>query len=241
MRKNIQLVLLILLLPYFSYSQHKIYLGTEGAIGILFSKYDDPGNTIKTIHPDNSYFGLTIGRVINNRFSLESGILLNAYNYGYAIKYRGYAFGAIGTDFISAQIPFRLRHQLNLHAGKIFLSSTAGFHLCMNTDYPYGVTGGNAVWGENDSIIAMDSTFYKSKIFPLVELGAGVDFKVFKNAYFSVFVKYYMGLINIETIKIQYRKNLETPVLANGYSRGSCLNYGIAFRYPISDLWQSKK
>ena len=221
-------------------AQRITYLGAEGAVNLDVYNYIDNGSLIKHEYPSSGYFGLNIRQDINPGLFVETGLLRKYY-------YEGIGFttsaGYISSNAISAWlIPLRLGTRINISRKKVYLVPVVGYLVGINTDYDYGDggIGGSEIYKRDTINFSMNSKLSLRRTFPLLQTGIGIEFMLLRTALISVAANYYTGFKNVMTQDIEYTDNSATST-AKGLSKGEIVSFGIACKYPVSNLWTQKK
>ncbi len=221
-------------------AQRATYLGAEGAINLDVYDYVDNGSLIKHTYPSSGYFGLNIRQDINPGLFVEAGLLRKHYYEGIGFTTtNGYGSGNAIDAWL---IPLRLGTRINISRKKIFLVPVVGFALGINTDYGYGDGGiGGSETTKTDTIIYnVNSKLNLTRTFPLLQTGIGIEFMFLRTALISVAANYYTGFKNVMTQNIEYTHN-SASYTATAVSKGEIVSFGIACKYPVSNLWTHKK
>ena len=242
--KNRLFILLILIgISRISFSQKSTFIGVEGAITSDLYLIQDPCNLITTHPIVTGYLGITIGQEINKNFLFETGLIRKAYDHGYGFTTESIVTGSGGSGFNAWQIPFRFKARLNLVKKKFFLTSTVGFHFCINSDYGYGGgSGGGGLVDGNDTIrVSYTVNNSITKTFPLIEAGLGLEFNVYKGLFIYISSSYYSGLKKVYQLDLKTEGYGCITDNATAVSKGSYWNIAFGIKYAISNLWKRKE
>ncbi len=221
-------------------AQRPTYLGAEGAVNLDVYDYIDNGSLITHQYPSSGYFGLNIRQDINPCLFIEAGLLRKSYNEG--IGFTTSAGYSSGNAIDAWLIPLRLGTRINIFDKKVFVVPVVGFALGINTDYGYGDggLGGSEITKRDTIIFSVNSKLSLTRTFPLLQTGIGIEFMLLRTALISVAANYYTGFKNVMTQDIEYTHNSATYT-AKGLSKGEIVSFGIACKYPVSNLWMQKK
>jgi hypothetical protein len=87
--------------------------------------------------------------------------------------------------------------------------------------------------------MAMVEKLSLRRSFPLLQTGLGAEFVLLRTALVSLSANYYTGFKNLIEQDIAYTHN-STSHTATGLSKGEMLAFGLAVKYPVSNLWRKK-
>lgn len=240
MAKTVLATLTLTFLLTSAFAQKNTYIGAEGAVNHDVYEIIDNGNLLKKVPLISGYFGFNIRQDLGSAVFVETGLLRKYYNEGIGFKvFRGYAEGnAISGWFI----PLRLGTRINVRKQKVHLVPVIGYALGINADYGYG-DGGIGGFDMNNQDTIYHSVYSKLSLrrtFPLLQTGMGVEFIFLRTALVSVAANYYTGFKNLIEQDIEYTHN-STTYTAKGLSKGEIMSLGISVKYPVNQLWRSKR
>ena len=223
-----------------AHAQKKTFIGVEGALNNDIYEIIDDGSLLKKVPLLTGYFGLNIRQELNATVYLETGLLRKYYDEGIGFKTSsGYSSGNAINAWL---IPFRLGTRINLHKQKLHLVPVLGYVIGINSEYGYG-DGGSAGYeiSKGDTIYHnVHSKLSIRRIFPLLQTGMGVEFIFLRTALISFSANYYTGFKNVIEQDIGYTHNSSTYT-AKGLSKGETMSFGMAFKYPISNIWSKER
>jgi hypothetical protein len=220
-------------------AQKNTYIGVEGAANTDVYEIIDKGALLKNIPLLSGNFGLTIRQDLGPTVFLETGLLRKYYNEGIGFKTSG---GYSSGNAINAWlIPIRIGTRINIRRQKVHLVPVIGYIHAVNSDYGYGDggIGGYEVYNQDTIHFGVHSKLSLRHTFPLLQTGIGVEFVLFRTVLASVTASYYTGFRNLIEQDIEYTHN-STTYTAQGLSKGEFASFGIAFKFPVSHLWNGK-
>jgi len=236
------IVLTLIGISQLSYSQKSTFIGFEGAVTSDIYEIIDPCNIIQNTPLITGSWGFTIGQEINKNFLLESGIIRKYYADGYSFtKYPNNASSS--NAYNSWQIPFRLKAKMNLAKNKLFLTTSVGYHFCINSEYGWGGgEGGYDYIDGNDTILGSYYTINDSlsKTFSLIEAGIGLEFIAFNGFHIYLSSSYFVGLNKVYQLDLNVKDEICRTENAVALSKGSYWNIAFGIKYAISNLWRKK-
>jgi hypothetical protein len=220
-------------------AQKNTYFGVEGALTHDVYEYIDNGSLLKTPALITGYFGISIRQDISPTLFVETGLLRKPYDEGIAFKTSGgYSSGNAINCWL---IPLRLATRINLNRQRLHLVPVIGYSLGINSDYGYGDggVGGYEIAGQDTVHFAVYSKLSLRRTYPLLQTGLGVEFVLFRTLLASVSANYYTGFKNLIEQDISYTHN-SVPNTGKGLSKGEMASFGLALKYPVSQLWRHK-
>lgn len=241
---KLNIAALLILLPFVSIGQNKIYLGFEIGPKFEIYQYVDNGNGLYT-EPFvfSPIYGVTIGRELNQTLIFETGFYVNNYGKNYRIK-GVWGFGA-SNAFLAYQIPLRLKARLNLFRDRLSIVPTIGYTLAINEDYGssgsgYSSTGSSGLQYNDSTRIEDISTYNFEKTYGVIEMGVGLDYKLKNSWTLYLATNYLAGFSRIVEIDVKYWINDEPEQTGTVFSNGNYYNIVFGIKYPISNLWTKK-
>jgi hypothetical protein len=237
MTKTILCLLSVFLLFSTASAQRNTHFGVEAAVTHDVYDYIDKGSLLKTPALLSGYYGISIRQDLTSTLFLETGLLRKSYAEGIGFNTSsGYSSSEAIRGWL---IPLRMGTRINLNKQKLYLVPVVGFSLGINSDYGYGDGGGGGY-----EMTAKDTVYYSvySKLslrrsFPLLQTGLGAEFVLLRTALVSLSANYYTGFKNLIEQDISYTHN-SRPNTATGLSKGDMLAFGLAVKYPVSNLFR---
>ena len=188
--------------------------------------------------------GVHLRHNINNHLSLEYGFIFQDYIAHYDLKINdSFGITSYGNSFKILQVPLRIRWHFNLYRNKIFLSPLIGIHLAIHrakeakSISTYNTKRSSSI---TDSVFVTETGNYLHKVFPLLEAGLSLEFRIGKLGMLSLSGGYYAGLVKIYQLDIDYHLNNDPSSRVSSYTRGSCWNFGFCYNFCISELWKKR-
>ena len=243
MKNRIFIILILIGISQFSFGQKSTFIGFEGAVTSDIYEIVDPCNIIQNTPLITGSWGFTIGQEINKNFLIESGIIRKYYAEGYAFSSQP-NIGFSGNAYNSWQIPLRLKGKINLVKNKFFLTTSIGYHYCINTEYGYG--GGSGGFGKIDSQDTIPGSYFTindsiAKTFSLIEAGVGLEVIAFKGFHIYLSSSYFVGLNKVYQLDLTVEDEICKTENAVALSKGSYWNIAFGIKYSISNLWRRKE
>ncbi|MEO0896805.1 MAG: hypothetical protein AAFY71_10430 [Bacteroidota bacterium] len=239
-----QIFILLTLLPIFSVSQNKTYLGIE--IGPKYEIYELEEQSRDISTPPFYYspiLGVTLGQDINSWLTVETGFFYN--NYGESYRIRGDIGFGLSNAINAYQIPLRLKPKFRLFENRIVLSPTLGYTFAFNDEFGSDGNGGGfssigmSMPGFNDSTRYQDRSNYSlQRTYGLIETGFGVEFNFSPSVTVFSSFNYLRGIKRVVEIDITYKINDDPEETATVYSNGGYYAVAFGVRYAISDFWR---
>ena len=233
-----------LILGFLSVTAQKknTWLGFEGALTRNYSMATDFGTNVKAKGIDAEIWGFHIRQDIKTDVFIETGFLRNNSTPGYYYKSIG-DVGSYGIGHVirTVQIPLRLGTRINIYKKKFYLVPVVGYAFGV-VIHPEKLNVGIAgkTWSLNDTINYIGSVKTLGHYYSLVQTGLGLECKVYKSILLSLAVNYYAGFQPVAQTEIYYHSNRQAYSTARVLSNGSYLSYGLALKFPISELWNKK-
>jgi hypothetical protein len=240
MTKTILSLLFLTCIFFTTAAQKNTHFGVEAAVTHDVYEYIDKGATLKTPALLSGYYGISIRQDLSSTLFLETGLLRKSYAEGIGFNTStGYSSSEAIRGWL---IPFRMGTRINLNKQKLHLVPVIGYSLGINSDYGYGDGGGGGY-----EMTAKDTVHYTvysklslQRTFPLLQTGLGAEFVLFRTALVSLSANYYTGFKNLIEQDIAYTHN-SISYTATGLSKGEMLAFGLAVKYPVSNLWRNKR
>jgi hypothetical protein len=219
--------------------QSKTYFGLEFSVASDIYKITDTGDYLMTIPLVNAQGGFNIRQEVTRSIFVEAGLTVKDNWEGFGFKTIPY-YGAGGGELLLI-IPVRFGLNLNLYKGKICLVPVVGYSFGINHPFGYGGGYGNQTSGSTSIDYYYMENPDVSRYFSLVQTGIGFEFTLFKTLLFSVSTNYYKGFNKTTHLDITYTVNNSSPMTGTAITTGEfwCVSTGL--KYPISNLWTTKK
>lgn len=218
-------------------AQKNTYFGIEGALTHDVYEIIDDGPLLKTPALITGYYGVSIRQDLSPTLFVETGLIRKPYDEGIAFKTSGgYSSGNAINCWL---IPLRMGTRINLHRQRLHLVPVIGYSLGINSDYGYGDggSGGYEITNQDTVHYAVYSKLSLRRTYPLLQTGLGVEFVLFRTLLASLSANYYTGFKNLIEQDISYTHN-SVPYTGKGLSKGEMACFGLALKYPISQLWR---
>jgi hypothetical protein len=234
------LIIICLFSGTFCFSQGKTWIGIEASFAV--DRYEIIDNYGALLKPKvvSPLAGINIRREIGNNAFLETGFLYKSFDEGTAFKGNfGYSQS---TGFNAWIIPVRLGAIIHLNK-KTNLVPVIGYSVAFNSDYAYdtgGSTGSGSMSNSTTSINYSYDVTYPERRFGVLQTGLGLQFILFKKLDLTAGANYYTGFKKVLWQHYHYSVNGGAQQEADTFTNGGFFSGGIAFRYPISNLWHKK-
>ena len=219
--------------------QNKTYLGLEFSLFRDINKIKDDGNYLMTLPLMEPQGGVTIRQEIQKYIFVESGVIVKPYSS--AIGFKPIPVSFVGTEGISVLIPIRLGLKLNVYQKKFCLVPLIGYSYSANTPTSYGRDSGT----QESGTTTIDYTSAKnpdvSRSVSLLQMGLGFEFQIFEVLQLSISTNYYKGSAPIWISDINYTVNNSSPGNGTVTSEGDFWSISTGIRYPISNLWTTRR
>ncbi|MFL5742675.1 MAG: hypothetical protein ACJ75B_20800 [Flavisolibacter sp.] len=221
--------------------QQTTYFSAEAAATNDLYKITDPAGGLKTIPLLSGMLGFSFCTDINKHLFFETGLLRKYYSEG--IGFKAISSSSGGNAMNAWLIPLKFGTRLNLSKEKIHLVPVLGVVAGFNSDYGNGNGGqGGMVSTPHDSIHYSYVAHYDySKNYYLLQTCLGLEFHLFQNVLLSLSGEYYFGMNKLIQEDISYTINNNPSQTATAISKGSMIGFAVAFRYPISNIWNKGK
>ncbi len=231
--KKTGIILLFILLTFFSFAQNKTYIGLDFSGSNDLYKITDSGNEMTNPPLRGNQFAITFRRDINKYISIETGLMRKHLNESLIFKpSAGSGSQWYGSNF--NVIPIRIITRIDIKKEKIYLSPSLGVNYYMSgrqdgkgygSDYQKGDDSIHYQYTANNGV---HSSYF------LLQLGLATEFMIWKKFIFSIFVNRYIGFERVLTMNINYTVNKNPQVFtASEYTKGDFWNFGIGLKYPL--------
>ena len=211
------------------------YLGFEVAVANDIYKLTDSGEYLKSVPLYNVAWGFNIRHIFRQIF-VEGGFIIKYYQEGFGFETIPYY--ATSSSDASWLIPLRGGINLDVYRQKLFWVPVIGYTFGINPPFGYGSGYGtqesNATSIEY-TVVEKDNAY---RYFSLLQLGAGLETKVFKSLLINLSINYYMGFNTILEEDITYSVNSAPAETGNAISKGNFWNVNMGIKYPISTFWK---
>lgn len=219
------------LLGYFtSMAQSSTYIGAEVAYSADIFKINDPGGRLSDADVNSALWGATIRHVMNKHLFLETGVYARAYKTGIAFDHEG---GSGGTDRTAVLVPLRVGGRLPLLKGAIALCPVTGLSLAIADESLGGLLEPTSTMTSKGRIDYFYKNQYPAQVFPLFQLGMGIDIRLGQKALLSLSTNYYAGVRKTLIQHVEYTPENGTMVKATQHTKGGFYTIGIGFKYAV--------
>ena len=220
-----------LLLSAAAFGQSSTHIGVD--VSYVADKYgfNDPGGRLEQAALDGALWGITLREVVLKYLYLETGVYTRPYKVGIAFSNIG---STGGTDRNAVLLPLRVGARWPLFKGKVTVAPVVGYVLALanegQTPRVYGDLRGLAA----DTIHYDYTVQYPTQSFSLLQLGLGLDIRLWSKTLLSISTGYYQGLDKILIQHIKYSVNSGPETAATAYTKGSFYSIGIGLKRQVN-------
>jgi hypothetical protein len=220
-----------LLLSAGVFAQSSTYIGVD--VSYVAEKYgfNDPGGRLEQAALDGALWGINLREVLLKYLYLETGVYTRPYKVGIAFRDIG---STGGTDRKAILLPLRVGARLPLFKGKVTVAPVVGYVLALanegQTPWSYGGLQGLAA----DTIQYGYTVQYPTQSFSLLQLGLGLDIRLWPKTLLCISTGYYQGLDKILIQHIKYSVNSGPETTATAYTKGSTYSIGIGLKRQVN-------
>jgi hypothetical protein len=219
-------------------AQNKTYFGLEFSMSSDIPKIKDNGNALMTLPLMQPQGGITVRQEIKKQFFVEVGLIVKPYSD--AIGFKTIPVSFMGTEGVSLLIPIRLGLNLNIYKDNIYFVPVLGYSYSARTPTTYGRSSGTQESSSSSITYTATTNPDVSRYGSLLQLGAGVEFKIFDGLRLSVSTNFYKGYRPIWNSEINYTVNNSTSATGTVTSKGDFWSVSTGLKYPISNFWTTK-
>jgi len=239
MKKFSLTVIIIICFLNSTLGQNKTYFGLEFSVANDIYKITDNGDYLINVPLVDGQGGFNLRHEINRNIFVETGLILKYYWQGFGFKTIPY-YGSSSSD-PSWIIPIRLGLNFNLYKKKIYLVPVLGYSLGINPPFGYGSGRGKQTSSTTTITYNYTENPDVTRYFSLLQIGIGLEFKLFKTILFSISTNYYSGFKKTTYLDINYTVNNSNQTTGTAISKGEfwCVTTGL--KYPISNFWTMKE
>jgi hypothetical protein len=234
------LFIICLLSVVFCSGQKTTWVGIEGSFAVDRYEIVDHYGALKRPVIISPLAGINIRQEITGNTFLETGILYKPYDEGTSFKGNfGYSQS---TGFNAWIIPVRMGTKIKLYR-KVCMIPVIGYAIGFDRDYTYDTGGGTGSGSISNTGTVINYNYdvtYPSRSWGLLQTGIGFQFILFKKMDLTVSTNYYTGFKTVLSQHYQYSVNSSAQHEADTFTNGGFFSSGIAFRYPVSGIWQKK-
>lgn len=229
-------------------AQKKVYIGTE--YGITNDQSVNISSNSQQVVSNKFCYGLTIGKEINDRILLETGMIRKDWALVFTTKFGRNENISFGTAFKTLQIPARFKSKINLYNQKIFFTAALGLNYVrvLGDLDDFGSKSTEYYYGQDLHKEVFTSFVDHSNQYFLIETSGGFEFKLFNKIIAAAHGTFFTGArknLQITTIHIlsgtahgiPYEYYLKEIAAQSG---GDYWNIGISLKYPIGSFWIKK-
>ena len=243
MKKLYILLLVVHVFMFSAYGQYDTHI--QAGAGIAFDQYHltDEGGRVETGIPTTAYeFNLSQGILPNIR--IETGLNIHEYYSGQFFK-DAFPMG-YSNELMSLQIPLRLQYRINLYKNALWLNSSLGYKLGIDTYY-YPETDESSETGQHSTAYAnlgdyeytYDSYSDFSRFFHMAEMSIALEYTTDYNINYSLIGRYTSGFNKIIEHHTWYTYKNSEEYHAIQTSYGDYLYMGVAVAWKLSTIWQN--
>ncbi|WP_276480088.1 hypothetical protein [Paraflavitalea pollutisoli] len=223
---------LLLLIATGTHAQDKTLIGVEVAYSADVFKIADPGARMSKPDVSAALWGVNIRRSIHKYAFFETGVYMRAYKVGLAFD--GY-YGSQSTDRTAYLLPLRIGARLPLLKSAVAICPVAGFTFGITDEGSLIKSDGIFGWDGVEKIQYKYTVQYPSQVLTLVQVGLGVDIKLWPKTLLHLNTNYYAGISPALRQTIQYQpQNGQVHYDAIQTSKGSFVAAGIGIKYAVN-------
>lgn len=213
-----------------SMAQSSTYIGAEVAYSADLFKINDPGGRLSHADINSALWGATICHVMHKYVFLETGIYARGYKVGIAFDNE---IGSGGTNRTAVLVPLRVGGRLSLFKDAIALCPVTGVTLAWANESTGSLLDPTSVTTSKGRIEYFYKNQYPAQVFPLFQLGMGIDIRLGQKTLLGLNTNYYSGVRKILIQHIEYTPENGSMVKATRHTKGGFYTIGIGFKYAV--------
>ena len=229
MKKKLSFLILPFIFTVSSYSQYRFEIGGEGGPSSDFYKIVDSGNNLETIPCASGFGGVIVRLNSKKKYFVEMGVLAKEYTIG--LKLSQQSSYLTNNHFEILFVPLRFGYPLAL-SRKLSFTPHAGITPVIKTFKEGGSLNSNVETNSTGSLkYEYTSRAMNKNLFMLINGGAAVEWKFWRQLKFAAGINYYKGLTEVSVADVKYQINSEPEKSGQLVSEGSFLAYTFGIRY----------
>lgn len=220
-----------------SIGQSKTYFGVEYGWASDIHSVTDNGDYLLPLPTKTAPVGFVVTQDMGNSLFFEIGLTMKYYYKGTGFKSDPvYTLANVEPSWI---FPLRFGRSIKILKDKFRFTPSLGYSFGVNPPINEDGYQGTAV----SKSVSIDFSYTENpdiaSYFSMIQIGAGLDFKIFKHLKLTFGGSYYKGLNTIQQLNVNYTINKMAPFSGTDVNNGSYWNIYSRLSFPISSLWNN--
>lgn len=210
-------------------------IGVNSGFFMNVTKVNDPGGVFDSYSAPSWNVALSFEQGWKNNFYLQGGFSVSSYWSWF--KYDKYSFGASGSSAFLAYTPsVGIMKRINTKNNRNLVNLSAGLNLSFQFEPKGdGFSSGGGELADSTGVVLGYSYMDKvhRTIFPTTYFGIGKDFRMTKNLSFTIDYRFQLGLMKVQSSKINYYESDQVIKEADMKIDGTAhtINFGLKYRF----------